>query len=190
MGTATKTLTNKWFNKPSNDWKYFRAKYLVCKNYLLSDSSPLHWRNLKTKNRALYFTVRSTVNYIPSEKKKIENALQTREILTCLLFAFAWFFLKKNFLKRTIWFPWPSFSQIKTQYNQWLLHFWFLQHSVDGKYSITKPPFIVWTGVNVLNVPVHPIQYVVDNSSRLRVCFFKKVEDWILESKNGFLRFF
>jgi len=32
-------------------------------------------------------------------------------------------FWKKNFLRRTTWFLWPSFSEIKTQYNQWLLRF-------------------------------------------------------------------
>lgn len=84
----------------------------------------VHWRNLKTENRALYFTVRPTVHPIPSEK--IENALQTREIWTWACFSLSRgrkTLLKKNFLRRTTWFLWPSFSEIKTQYNQWLLRF-------------------------------------------------------------------
>lgn len=99
MGTATKTLTNKWFNKPSNDWTYFRAKYLVCKNYLLYRTRPRFtgeiWK-LKTGHYILRLGLPSTIF---RQKKKIENALQTREIWTCLLFAFAW---TKNLFKKEL----------------------------------------------------------------------------------------
>lgn len=125
MGTATKTLTNKWFNKPSNDWTYFRAKYLVCKNYLLYRTRPRFtgeiWK-LKTGHYILRLGLPSTI-FRQKKKSKTLFKLEKFEHACFSLSRGLKTFLKKNFLKRTIWFPWPSFSQIKTQYSQWLLHF-------------------------------------------------------------------